>query len=246
MKRAFLEKLNGEWLDDFVYISKQPLIDMGFTIIPFDGDDLENTLQNKHVNKDTDVCIGSVEACNSFFEMCEVKPPKYIGYPNELKPFLGREIKTIKYSELGNNFPYFVKPATDVKLFTGDVITKEKYVEYLSTVYGCKPDTMLYQSEIVNFISEYRAFVHEGKITGMKNYIGDFMVIPDKNVINDMVSSYKSSPIAYTLDVGLTDDGKTLLVEVNDMWAIGSYGLNGKDYALACVRRFKEILNNKI
>lgn len=246
MKRAFLEQINGEWLDDFVYISKQPLIDMGFMIIPFDGDDLENTLKNKYINKETDVCIGSVEACNCFFTLCGIEPPKYLGYPEELKGFLGREIKTLKYSELGDNFPYFVKPATDVKLFTGDIIIKKTYKEYLATVYGCKADTMLYQSELVNFVSEYRVFVHEGRITGMKNYLGDFMVIPNKDTIYDMVLSFKSSPIAYTLDVGITDDGTTLLVEVNDMWAIGSYGLNGKDYALACVRRMKEILNNRI
>jgi len=42
---------------------------------------------------------------------------------------------------------------------------------------------------------------------------------------------YKESPVAYTLDVGV-NNGQTSLVEVNDMWAIGSYGFDSKIYAL--------------
>ena len=61
-----------------------------------------------------------------------------------------------------------------------------------------------------------------------------------------MVKDYTSSPVAYTLDVGVTADGDTILVEVNDMWAIGSYGFDAKMYALMCVRRMKELCKNKI
>jgi hypothetical protein len=58
---AFLEKINGEWLDDFVYIAKQPLIDMGYKIVPYDGDDLEHTLVMRNPDPNTDICIGSVQ-----------------------------------------------------------------------------------------------------------------------------------------------------------------------------------------
>ena len=33
MMNAFLEKINGEWLDEFVYISVQPLQERGFKVI---------------------------------------------------------------------------------------------------------------------------------------------------------------------------------------------------------------------
>ena len=39
--RAFLEKIQNEWLDDFVYASKQPLINLGIDVIPFDGNRLD-------------------------------------------------------------------------------------------------------------------------------------------------------------------------------------------------------------
>ena len=38
---AYLEKINGEWLDDFVYMSKEPLKALDFQIKEFDGDDIE-------------------------------------------------------------------------------------------------------------------------------------------------------------------------------------------------------------
>ena len=66
-------------------------------------------------------------------------------------------------------------------------------------------------------------------------------------IVNEMVDVFEKSteaPSAYTLDVGITKEGLTLLVEVNDMWAIGSYGLDGDTYALLCARRMKEIYRN--
>ena len=64
----------------------------------------------------------------------------------------------------------------------------------------------------------------------------------DPLVIDNMIKDFTDCPSAFSLDVGLTDDGRTLLVEVNDYWALGSYGLEGKDYALLCARRMREIL----
>ena len=47
--KAFLGKINNEWLDDFVYMSRFPLEERGYKVIPFDEDDMENTLCNKHI-----------------------------------------------------------------------------------------------------------------------------------------------------------------------------------------------------
>ena len=61
--RAFIEKINGEWLEEFCYISKQALIDRGYNIIPFDGNFLEN-LSTMNINREKDICIGSVHGTN--------------------------------------------------------------------------------------------------------------------------------------------------------------------------------------
>jgi len=239
---AFLEKINGEWLDDFVYMSKQPLIEQGYKIIPFDGNDLENTLGNKNINFKYDICIGSVDATEYFFNLSNVKSPNYLGYPIQLKEYLRRKVVKTTFGQLGNDFPYFIKPANDVKKFTGDVIEKEHHLQLFKNFYNIANDYEVYKSNIINFISEYRVFVSQGKIYGIKHYKGDFTKFINVDIVYSMIKDYIDSPSAYVLDVGLTETNETLLVEVNDMWAIGSYGLNGHDYTLLLRRRFREIL----
>ena len=241
---AFLEKIDGEWLDDFVYIAKQPLIDMGYNIVPYDGDDLEHTLAMRNPDPNTDICIGSVQGTERFFEACGVPIPGYLGYPEQLKKYMGRNITTIPFSELGKDFPYFVKPAVGVKMFIGDVVSNEKHLEYLVMFDKCQPDTMVIKSEVMEFLSEYRVFVSHGKIYDVKHYKGTWKEHVSWNIIENMVSDYTNCPSAYTLDVGRDSNGITRLVEVNDMWAIGSYGMDGREYALLCARRMKEILKN--
>ena len=106
MKRAFLEKIGGEWLDDFVYMSKQPLLEREFEVIEFDGDDMENTLLNHNFNVPGDIIIGSVQATVKFFEACGISTPHYLGYPLELKPYFGRKISSM----YGSDLKYIKKP----------------------------------------------------------------------------------------------------------------------------------------
>lgn len=243
--KAFLEKINGEWLDDFVYISKYPLSDRGYTIVPFDGDDMKNTLLNKHITKD-DMCVGSVQATTRFFSIAGIKTPESITYPVELEQFLGRSIEKKSLSEIKSiDLPLFIKPADEIKKFTGDVFSKESHLENLRIFDKCDNDTQVWTSEVLEFETEYRVFVSNGVIYGMKHYKGDFALMINMEKVKEMVLAYKNCPSAYTLDVGLVN-GETVLVEVNDMWAIGSYGLEGRDYALLCARRMKEIMNNGI
>ena len=248
--RAFLEHNTlGDWLDDFVYQSKYRLIDLGFEIIPFDGDD-PDALTHYDLDADKDVIIASVNATIQFFEQAGVKTPKYLGYPIQLKSYLGRNIHENLYGDLIHSettFPYFIKPSNEVKLFTGDIIEKRSDLELLKEFSpGIKDDTEIYVSETIDIVSEYRCFIFENDLKGIQYYLGDFRKYPNTEIVDQMVKDYTSSPVAYTLDVGVTADGDTILVEVNDMWAIGSYGFDAKMYALMCVRRMKELCKNKI
>jgi hypothetical protein len=60
---------------------------------------------------------------------------------------------------------------------------------------------------------------------------------------------YDESPVSYTLDVGLIQVGKglyeTILIEINDFWAIGGYGLDGRTYVRMLIDRFQQIKNKK-
>lgn len=243
--RAFLEKCGTEWLDDFVYSSVMPLNDLGIQVIAFDGDDLESFKDKYFFNIETDIIIGSVEATKLFFKECGVKEPKYLGYPDSIKEFLHRDIKSLNFKDIKNkSFPYFVKPLDSIKDFTGTTIENNKQFKIFTQYYPIEDNTQLLVSDIIDIKSEWRCFVHKGELKGMHWYQGDFSMFPDHIEIIKMIKAYKNCPVSYTLDVGIiykTGGEVTCLVEVNDFWAIGSYGFNSKTYVRMLIDRFQEI-----
>jgi hypothetical protein len=246
--RVFLQKCGGEWFDDFVYSARQPLLDRGFTIIPFNDFELSDLVVCETFDKD-DIIIGSVEATKAFWNAVSIQVPKYIGYPECLNDFYGRTIKRTRFGKITvSDLPIFIKPIYDVKLFTGFVLEKDSTLHNIGMYYSdVNPNTAVYTSEPIDIISEYRCFVHKNKLVGIKHYDGDFTKFPDVFTIESMMQKYyDESPVSYTLDVGLVRDGndfKTILVEINDFWAIGGYGLDGKTYVRMLIDRFQEIKN---
>lgn len=56
--------------------------------------------------------------------------------------------------------------------------------------------------------------------------------MPDKSFVEEI---YKQSKLnleqnSYTLDIGIDDRGNNYLIEINDGWSVGNYGLNPSDY----------------
>lgn len=239
--RAFLEKNDlKEWIDDFVYTAKSKFMDLGVEVIAFNGDNLE-TLDRLYPSKQ-DVIVGSVEATEHFFKLIDVPIPNYLGYPESLKKYLHRNITVSKFSEIGDKpFPYFVKPKNGVKSFTGSIVANDNQKKLLVTFGDVVDDTELYVSDPVDFQSEFRCFVHKGELKGIQYYAGDFRKFPNVDIIESMIRDYSDCNVAYTLDVGIIEGGETALVEVNDMWAIGSYGFDAKIYVRMCIDRLMEI-----
>jgi|TARA_R110000824_G_scaffold156963_1_gene330331 hypothetical protein len=240
--KAYLEKCGGEWSYDFIYSSVEPLKSLGFEIVEFDADDMENTLTCYQLDIEKDVIFGSVKTTAVFFEACGIETPTYLGYPEELKSFLGRRIIETTFEDVHRHkYPVFIKPSEGVKKFTGCLIERGQQLGFLRDFDNVTDFDKVFLSEPMEFISEYRCFVHEGELKGIQFYLGDFKVFPDIDVIESAIKRYTTANCAYTLDVGVTKDFSTWLVEVNDMWAIGSYGMDGETYALMCVRRMREI-----
>jgi hypothetical protein len=262
--RAFLETVElvkgskKDYFDDFVYVSKYPLLNLGVEVIDFDGSDLKS-LDKYDFNLKNDIIIGSVEATDTFFKKCGIKTPSYLGYPEELKhtKFLHREIKETSYFTADKILPYpfFIKPVLDVKLFTGSLCESKKQLDLVKFFEPrVTNETMVYISEPMDFLSEYRCFVHKKQLVGIKHYAGDFYRFPDIASIQNMIQAYKNCPVSYTLDVGIFKNNiytgpknyTTALVEVNDFWAIGGYGLDGKIYVRMTIDRFQEIYKNSL
>ena len=79
----------------------------------------------------------------------------------------------------------------------------------------------------------------------VRHYKGDWRVYPDYKVIESCINDFTDSPKAYAIDFGVTDNDKTLVVEVNASCSIGSYGLDVIKYAKFRTARWAELTNTE-
>lgn len=134
----------------------------------------------------------------------------------------------------------FIKPK-EIKLFSGFVLDGSSY----SCLHGLPDDTQLmadvpFESRIA---SEWRLYVHNNKIIDSRNYAGDFTLGPDysfaKQIAKENIDSF---PCAYTIDIGILESGENVVIEYNDMWAIGNYGMENDKYLKLLTDRYFEIV----
>jgi hypothetical protein len=155
--------------------------------------------------------IGSVDFVSNYlstYYQVDVKPRNI---PIELMDnfFSGRKI--INGTEKDINGEKFVKSNDKIKLFT-DICSTAPIGNYQI-------------SDIIDIESEWRVFVYNGKMVGLQNYSGDFAIFPNIEKILKMIHEYKSQPIAYTLDVAISNDN-TVIIEVHDFFSCGLYGFS--------------------
>ncbi len=165
--------------------------------------------------------------------------PAPIDYPEELKPWLGRNVQRTTMGEMRRSVErVFIKPVSE-KLFTGFVWHSDMGDQIRAAT--VPDEAELWVSDCVVFESEYRCFVKDGELLGVRIYKGDWAKAPERRVVEAAISAYKSGPRGYSLDFGVTDDGRTLLVEVNDAYALGHYGLPSILYAQLIEARWEEL-----
>ena len=205
---------------------------MGFETIYF------NSLSDLSDSKKEDIVVGGVGTIHSHLSKLGIDVPN-IDYPEELGKYLGRRVWSTFFDEVRNNsnlWPVFVK-SFNQKEFTGFVVNNS--MDLLKA--SCSETTPVWCSEIVNFKAEWRCFVRYGKVVDVRPYSGDWRLNFDYKVVEDIVSDFKNCPRGCAIDIGVTDSGETLLIEVNDGYALGSYGLNCIDYAKLLSARWSEL-----
>ena len=192
--------------------------------------------------------VGSIDFMSRLFKRINYTPEP-IDYPEEilksgllnvsiLKATLEQALQIIESKELLN---LFVKPV-QTKLFDGILIKDVNQAKYLKDF---PLQTKVWVIGGVDIVSEHRIYVHNGKAIYGCNYSGDFKINPDYNYADNLINAYKSAPVSYTVDVAILRDGSTTLVECNDFWAIGGYGISPWDYAEMLRDRYFEIIKNK-
>lgn len=151
--------------------------------------------------------------------------PINIDYPHELVDFFGRTIWRTTLGRIRNTLaPTFIKPADEHKLFTGFVWNGDE--ESRRRVIIVEDEVEVYAATPIKILSEYRTFILDNEILDCRRYKGDYGLAPNKNIIEAAVNKMKNnSPRAYCLDFGITEYDQTVLVEMNEGFSFGTYGL---------------------
>jgi hypothetical protein len=135
----------------------------------------------------------------------------------------------------------FIKPF-DIKLFTGFVLDQMVY----SSISDVSDDTMVMVYDIFPspIKSEWRCYIGRDRIVDIRNYSGDIFTTPDEGYLESVISSIKGGlfPTSYTIDIGILENGDNVVIEYNDMWAIGNYGIDNYEYFSLLKSRYFEIV----
>lgn len=161
-------------------------------------------------------------------------------YPPELSDFMFRSVHKRAIGEVRSG--EFFKPVEEEhKLFSPRV--KDESFDCDLLISKIPIGTEVIVTDAVDFVSEFRVYVCRGEVLNVCFYKGDPLAPPDYAVIKDMVKSCSHYCSAFGLDVGVTVDGATALVEMNDFCCLGNYGLRARDYARSIAIRWEEAWN---
>lgn len=235
----YIERLiRGQLSNISFYTGLEAFYNMGFEIHEID------TFKNLEI-KDNHIFLGSIKFIHQALELLQIAVPVPFDYPDSLQDFFGRKIYASTISRISNNpetWNVFIKPKGALKQFTRRVV---KTTADLIGTSNYEFDTPVWVSEPVNFLAEWRVFVRYEEILGVRHYKGNWRCNYDYKIIERAVKAFKDSPKAYALDFGLTAEGKLLVVEANEGYSIGSYGLFYVDYAKLISTRWCELTGQR-
>jgi hypothetical protein len=188
--------------------------------------------------------VGYLPTVTSALKQLHIPIPEPIDYPQCLRYLLHRRVwhSTVRdvrqqLCDEGTLQPFFAKPYGKIKRFTGHLMRTHADLHYLQAA----PETMrVWCAEPVKWRSEFRAYVANHRLLELLHYDGDATVRPDEAVVLNAIrilSESSESRAGYGMDVGVLDTGITALVECNDGYSLGSYGLSDEHYfEIVCAR----------
>jgi len=230
------------------YAAADGFVQQGIPVVPYYGfGDLEKF---GDIGPNVIVC-GHIGDIRSALTMCGKPIPPNIDYPDHLRWMLGREIKECTLEEVrGLITRKFVKPVQQ-KQFTGFVWDPDDPRSRLNVAIY-ESDTPCLVADEIDIISEWRCFIRHHKVVGVKHYKGDWGYAPTLGVLERAVREGRGKmPDAYVLDLGVVreivpfseeDRQTTVLIEANEGYAVGSYGLPSIIYARFLEARWDQLM----
>lgn len=173
--------------------------------------------------------------------------PEHIPYPSILSEWLSRKVKLenklkdVLY-EIEQGKSLFIKPAKGWKKFTG-FVCEDPRDHRLSRVSKNIP---VWISTPIAIRSEWRVYVSKRNILGIRVCpYSDENIKPDTETIQKCLQKLYESGQDYdgfVIDFGVTNENKTVLIEMNDGFSFGNYGISGKDYFEIISNRWKQLI----
>jgi len=191
---------------------------------------------------------GDADAMHGAMRQLKISVPTCHDYPTSLTPYLKRrtwksDLGSVEESILHRGAPaVFAKPAGRIKCFTGRVIEHGDDFYSAANVSRREP---VWCSEVVTWLSEYRAYVIGEEIVGLDFYHGDESVKPCLDTIRAALRDYRAAgeaPSAYGIDFGVLGSGETALIEANEGYSLGAYRIEARPYTELLFARWAELL----
>lgn len=220
--------------------------EMGAFVDSYSADEFEDVMN--YITKD-DIILDGIYQSRRVFNKFGVSVPDF-DYPEEMQQFLGRKTWKDRISHIASDqstWGNFVKPVKG-KAFTGRVING------LRDLAGCgsiHEDFEVICTEPLDIKAEYRCFIRYDNIIDIRPYGSNeerYKFTYNYNTVEEMLKAFKNwkdRPMGCSMDICVTSDNKTLLLEMNDGYALGCYGLNAIDYAKLISARWSQLLNRK-
>lgn len=239
--KVFLQKHQGEFANINFQTAFFGFRDRGYEIIFFEFSELDSLALDEN-----SIVVGGIPVVSDAMRRLGITLNALHPVPKELLPYAKRRVWESTLGEVRNCFmngqKIFIKPIpVDRKLFTGHLITSFRD---LITTASLPSDYPVLCSDPLDIRAEYRVFVIDQEIVGIRYYCGDFRLFPDFQVIESAVAAFHSAPSAYSIDFAIRGEGDTVLVEINDSYALGCYGLSPSIYSALIERRWKELREN--
>lgn len=250
MNVLVLETKFGEPRHDRVMLTRLWFQERGYNVIPFTRKDLVEGVCDSYLeDRENIIVFGSVGVVKEALRRMGAPEPPNLDFPPSLKQYLGRLIRIGTLGEVRRAesqtpgaLPVHIKPAYKHKLFTGTLVSK--YADLISTAWLGDDEPIIIQQPI-RLVSEWRATVLRNEIINVSHYKGIPWLFPCHHIMQMALKEFVDQPIGFGMDWGVTYDGKTVLIEVNDGFALGNYGVRGWQYTAMIECRWRELLGLK-
>lgn len=203
------------------------------------------------INWTENMLVSGIDQIRGVFRDCEIHVP-LIDYPDDLQEFYHRSINRLPWGEIKLfEHPVWVKSLSPKGFICPSIIRGPWETTYDPPDYGManlEDDDLLWTSDILDIKAEWRAFCIDGEVVDVRSYSSNaWQTSFDSNKINAATKQWSQIPHGCSMDWAVCNiNGKeeTVLLEVNDGWALGAYGLDPSLYFQLLKVRWEQIFSS--